>query len=338
MSGRSDYEKNTAVEICDRPEGGIASSYPHSIRSIHAVCYYELVVGPEGDRPVKSLNLLFVILISAVSLSGCDESVRMADEPSQVTIPINIVNNRPLVEVQINGMPVTVLFDLGSSTNLYLFPTVLSQLDKVQVGVSDDVKTVHQSAKGTPIYQVDLVRVGDMRFSSVDVTEDFHDSKYQANYEENFDTYGAMGTGLFQEHKLVFDYRRGELTIINSNADLRNRSECEGQEIPFLPDSDMGVLTMARTEIGDIKFVWDTGAVPNIILKSRAEGEDLMVSDKNDVTLHQVAFNGHELGPIEFKVWDFPIEPPFEGFIAHAFFEDHTVCVDFPGNRLFVSK
>lgn len=287
---------------------------------------------------MKSSNLLFVILIGAISLSGCSESARPAAEPSQVTVPINIVNNRPLVDVQINGMPVTVLFDLGSSTNLYLFPSVLSQLDKVHVGVSDDVKTVHQSAEGTPIYQVDLVQLGDMSFSSVKVTEDFHDTKYQANYEENFDTYGAMGTGLFQEHKLVFDYRRGELTIINSGADLGSQSICQGQEIPFLPDSDMGVLTMAKTEIGVIKFVWDTGAVPNIILKSRTEGEDLLVSDRSDVTLNHVAFNGHELGPIEFKVWDFPIEPPFEGFIGHVFFKDHTVCVDFPGNRLFVSK
>lgn len=287
---------------------------------------------------MKTSNLLFVTLIGAVSLSGCDENDRLADEPRQVTIPINIVNNRPLVEVQINGMPVTVLFDLGSSTNLYLFPSVLSQLDKVHVGVSDGVKTVHQSAEGTPVYRVDQVQVGDLSFTSVEVIEDFHDSKYQANYEENFDTYGAMGTGLFQEHKLVFDYRRGELTIINSDADLGSPSKCQGQEIPFLPNNDVGVLTMAKTEIGDIKFIWDTGAVPNIILKSRAEGEDLMVSDRNDVTVNQIAFNGHELGPIEFKVWDFPIEPPFEGFIAHAFFEDHTVCVDFPGNRLFVSK
>lgn len=287
---------------------------------------------------MKNSILLFIVLIGAPPLSGCTESVQPTVKPPQVTVPINIVNKRPLIEVQINGMPVTVLFDLGSSTNLYLFPSVLSQIDKAHVGVSDGIKTVHQSVDGAPIYQVDLVQVGDMSFSKVDISEDFHDSKFQANYEENFDTYGAIGTGLFQTHKLFFDYRRSELTIINSGAAVGGQSNCQGQEIPFLPNSDAGVLAMAKTEIGDIKFLWDTGAVSNIILKSRAEGEDLVVSDRNDVTLNQVEFNGHQLGPIEFKVWDFPIKPPFDGFIAHAFFKVHTVCVDFPGNRLFVSE
>lgn len=278
------------------------------------------------------------MVLGAASLPGCAESIRRAENTSQVTIPVNIVNNRPLVEIHVNGTPVNVLFDLGSSSNLYLFPSVLSQIDKQHVGKTTGVRTVHQSAEGTPIYRVDLIDVGGMSFSGVDVTEDFHDSNYQANFEDNFNTFGAIGTGLFQEHQLVFDYRRGELTIIRSDAADEDRPECRGQEIPFLPETDVGVLTMANTEIGDIKFLWDTGAVPNIILGSRAEGEDLAVSDRNDVTLSQVSFNGHEFGPIEFKVWDFPIEPPFEGFIAHAFFEDHTVCVDFPGKRLFVTR
>ena len=106
----------------------------------------------------------------------------------------------------------------------------------------------------------------------------------------------------------------------------------------MMPGSDAGVLTMAKTEIGDIRFVWDTGAVPNIILKSRADGENLELSDRNTVTLNQIAFGEHEFGPIEFKVWDFPITPPFDGFIGHEFFKNHIVCVDFPGDRLLIRK
>lgn len=235
-------------------------------------------------------------------------------------------------------MPVTVLFDLGNSDNLLLFPSVLNQIDKVQIGESDGFKTVHGPGDGQPIYQVDLVQIGDLSFTSVNLIEDFHDSEYQADFVANLDSYGSMGTGLFQDHKLVFDYRRKELTVITPDAAAGNQSSCRGREIPFLPGSDAGVLTMATTEIGDIKFVWDTGAIPNIILKSRAEGENLELSDRNTVTLKQIAFNEHEFGPIEFKVWDFPVTPPFDGFIGHVFFRDHIVCVDFPGDRLLIPE
>lgn len=235
-------------------------------------------------------------------------------------------------------MPVHLLFDLGNGDNLLLFPTVLGKIDKVYVGESAGLVSLYGPEEGRPTYRVDLVQIGDMNFTNVNVVEDFHDAEYQSNFIDKLGAHGSVGTGLFVDRKLVFDYQRKELTIISPDAPENEQSACRGQEIPFIPGSEEGVLTLAKTEIGDIKFVWDTGAVPNIILKSRVDREDLAVSDRNSVILNQVAFNGHEFGPLEFKVWDFPVTPPFDGFISHDFFEDHIVCVDFLNDRLLIRK
>ena len=277
---------------------------------------------------------LTVYLFVAMLVPGCSEDAALAEE---ITVPIEIVGTSPIIEIKVNGKSVPVHFDLGNADSVSLFPVVLDELDKKNVGETGGRKSLYGSEAGKPIYQVDMVQVGDFAVTSFEVVEDFHDAEFQQDFIETRGAYGFVGPGLFKDHGLVIDYRRRELTIISQGALGTQQSSCRGREVPLMPASnpEIGALGLAQTEIGDVRLVWDTGAPANIILKDRTDSAELDLPEYEELTLEELSFGGHDFGPASFFVRDFKI-PPFDGLIGFPFFDKYVVCYDLPGNRLFV--
>ncbi len=228
-----------------------------------------------------------VILVACV-LQGCSDPEINGVESSQTTIPVDLINNRPVIEIQVNGTPVRVLFDLGSAETLRLNPSVLAKIDKVETGEVTGVRTLYGPEAEKPAYRVDFVQIGDHVFFNALVMESFHDLEHQADVVDAIRAYGSIGLGYFEDYKIVLSYPSSEMTFIKPTDSAGGSRVCYGDEIPMLPVEEAGVLTEARTEVGDIRFVWDTGAVPNILFKSRADRENLSVSDRNTVVLGSV--------------------------------------------------
>lgn len=287
---------------------------------------------------MRALKLLFSLLVGAALPTVLTMNVAMSAEAPQVTtIPIKIVGTSPIIKVRVNGMPINVHFDIGRSSNLSLFPSVLDKIDKVPIGESAGGMSMDGPTGKKPIYEVELVQVGEANFADVTIGEDFHDAEFQANFIATRGAYGFAGTGLFKDRKIVIDYQRRELTIITPNIPPERQSACRGTVVPLISGLDWGLVSRAKTEIGDILFVWDTGAPGSVIFKRRTDAANLNLPEYDGLTLNQLSFDEHEFGPMEFFVRDFA-GPPFDGFIGYDFFVNHVVCVDFPGNRLLIRQ
>jgi len=279
-------------------------------------------------------RLLTIYLLVAMLVLGCSKD----DPPAQeTTVPIEIVGTSPIIEIKVNGKPVPVNFDLGNADSVSLFPAFLDEVEKEKVGETGGRKSLYGPEDGKPIYRVETVQVGDFAVTNFDVVEDFHDAEFQEDFIETRGAYGFVGPGLFKDHGLVIDYQQKELTIVAQDALDAQQSSCRGREIPLMPQSssDIGALGLAKTEIGDVRLVWDTGAPANIILKDRTDAADLDLPEYEELTLTKLSFGGLDFGPASFFVRDFKI-PPFDGLIGFPFFEKYVVCFDLPGNRLFV--
>jgi len=285
---------------------------------------------------LKKLVIQSTLLLSAVALSARDDDIQPAEE---VTVPIEIVGTSPIIEIHVNGEPVSVHFDLGNADGVSLFPAFLDQIKKEKIGETGGRKSLYGAEDGKPVYRVDRVQIGDIEFVDFDVVEDFHDAEFQTNFIEERGAYGFVGPGLFLDHKLVIDYQRRELTIISPEVPIEQQSSCRGREIKLMPGSnlDVGALALASTEVGDVRLVWDTGAPANIILKDWTDAASLELPEYEELTVDKLSFGDLNLGPASFYVRDFKI-PPFDGLIGYPFFRDHVVCFDIPGNRLLVSE
>lgn len=286
---------------------------------------------------MKSPKLLIGILLGTTLSLACAEITPAPAESTSVTVPLKLVGDDPLIDIRVNGVAVTVQFDIGISANLSLFPSILEQIDKTPNGESIGGMTPYGPTGKTAIYQVDLVQIGDISFTDVTIGQDFHDAAFQADFIAGKGAHGFAGRGLFLDRKIVIDYQRQELTIVTPDVPAKQQPSCRGREIPLITGRDWGVATKAKTEIGDIVFVWDTGAPANIIFKKRTDAANLNLPEYDALTLDQLSFGGHEFGPANFYVRDFE-GPPFDGFIGYAFFVDHVVCIDFPGDRLLIRE
>ena len=285
----------------------------------------------------SNVQLLVPILLTIASCSGENAPPRS----SAIVVPIRLVEVSPLVEVKINGMPVDVLFDLGNGGSLELFPSQIERSSRENTGcyVGWWRRNGGTFWGGRPIYQVDLVQIGDFSVRGARIGEDFHDHAFQERFVSAHDAYGFLGRGYFDEQRILVDYPQRRLTFIPPDAPADQQAACSGTELRLVEGTNWGLVSTAVTEIGEIVLVWDTGSPANVVFKKRTDVDDLGFSEGDTLTLDQFKINGHDFGPATFEIWDWGADrPPFDGFIGYDFFLTHVVCIDFPENRIYVQK
>ncbi len=96
-------------------------------------------------------------------------------------------------------------------------------------------------------------------------------------------------------------------------------------------------VAKARTDIGDLILIFDTGAARGVIRKKSADDLHATVS-KQLVSLPHLNFGDADMGAMDFQVVDFAQLPGIDGFVGDDFFAEHVVCVDFPGTAILVRR
>jgi hypothetical protein len=276
-------------------------------------------------------------LSCAVSESAwADERTLTNSAPEAVQIPFQLIGpSAPLVNVRIQNREILLELDIGDSSALVLHPSVLSSLSTAPTGESSRGYGMEGKVFDLPIVRVKRVEIGTAVFADVSIHADSHDDAFRKQQLTERGTQGYIGTGLFKGYKLVLNYRRHLLTLMQKDVALKSQSSCRGQMIPLVRSVNWGLVSSAHTDGGDALFVWDTGAPGLAIVKANAAAIHVDVS-RDTVSLKHFDMNGHEFGPLQFHVWDFPAPPGMVGMLGYDFFRDHTVCIDFAGNQLFV--
>lgn len=98
------------------------------------------------------------------------------------------------------------------------------------------------------------------------------------------------------------------------------QSACRGKEVSLLQGQNRGLVSNAETEIGQIVFVWDTGAPFNAVFTKRTDVDDLGYARGDTLTLKRFSLSGHDFGPEQFEILDWGDLPRFDGFIGYDFF------------------
>lgn len=286
---------------------------------------------------MRKTSLLFLSTVLIALFSCSDKNSVKSALSNNTVVPIRMVGVDPLIEIKVNGVPIDVHFDIGNGTTLSLFPSHLASINKRRIGTSSDGMSMTGRTGKKPIYEVDMIEIGGLKFTNARIVEDYHDDEFQESFSSRLDAFGFIGRGLFELYMVVIDYPNRELTIVPTDAPAEQQSICTGLELPLIQGQQWGLASRVATEIGELVLVWDTGAPATSVLKRRTDSDNLGYEDGDTLSVKRFSMNGHELGPETLYVWDWGENtPPFDGFIGFDFFADHVVCVDFPKNRIFV--
>ena len=256
--------------------------------------------------------------------------------PAPVQIPFRLVGpSSPLITLQIQGHDIPLELDIGATSSLILHPATLNQLQTTPTAETWQGYGMEGKVLQEPIVKVEQVQLGSLVFPNVPIRPDGHDEAFRAKQLADRGTQGFIGTEFFQGYALVLDYPQHLITLIPESTQPASQRACRGQIIPLDHSVTWGLVSHADTDAGDLLFVWDTGAPALILVKSNAQAAHVDTAHK-PVTFNHFRMSGHDFGPLQFQVWDFPAPPGMAGIIGYDFFKDHVVCVDFPHDRIRV--
>ena len=280
-----------------------------------------------------------LLILSSAMLACSDDNEPAAVVSTATVVPIRMVNNSPVIEVKVNGSPINVLFDIGRGTTLAIFPPQLDSITKRRVGSEPSGLSMTGPTGERPIYEVDIVEIGNIQFANATVVEDFHDDVFQESFATSLDAYGFIGTGLIAQHKIVIDYPNSELILIPQDASPGQLDLCRGEVLSLMQGQNWGIATKVDSDIGEIVLVWDTGTPENIILKSRTDESGLALIEGDTFSTDLFAIEGNNIGPQKLNVWDWRDNaPPFDGLMGYDFFAENVVCVDSLNKSILVRK
>jgi hypothetical protein len=248
-----------------------------------------------------------------------------------VTVPIELINNFPVLEVTVGDQPVSVMFDLGGSDEIVLSTAALSSLEVERL--TETYAWV--DAKGNRL-ESQRFRIPELRIGSLvvrDVTG--HEDAEAATYRKTPAGVGYIGPALIQTFKLVVDYEQRSMTFIPSDIPDPELHGCFGTEVPFDPTMGGEPIAKVVTDLGELVLVWDTGAPMSLVRDSlvRARG---FTPDGLFVRSDQFELGNKDFGPMQLRLFNFAEPAEVDGFVGYDFFANHVVCIDFGGKRFLV--
>jgi hypothetical protein len=252
----------------------------------------------------------------------------------RASVPLRIHNGFPIFTAKIDGKSVPLVFDLGGDFYLTLSQSALSGLNATPLSKTYEFSDAKGNILQSPMFMVRRIEIGKAVFTDVVGHVDTSHPTYKAQTDGRE---GMIGAPFLQKYKVVLDYVHREMTLIPGESAVPGGDACVGTEVPFLPEWQGSAVTKATTDAGELTMVWDTGAPLSLIRKGRVQESGLKAEN---AILNSAKFElaGVNFGPLKLRVFDYVEPAGTDGFIGYTFFERNVVCIDFPRNRLFITR
>ncbi len=235
-------------------------------------------------------------------------------------VPFELVDNYPVVQVEIGDQRVSLLFDLGSD-ELALSTDAVGSLPVETLDETYTLLDVYGNRIEGHKFRAPRIAIGSLEFTDVVGTE-FAEAPFAS---------GHFGLQIAKEYRLVLDYKVQALTFIPFDEPDPARYGCYGAEAPF----ERGwPATMVSTDWGELLLAWDTRA-SNVIRESVVNTRGI-VTDGSTTRSDKFTLGSTEFGPIRFLSVDFEQPPGIDGFVGYDFFAKHVVCIDFDNERFLI--
>ena len=275
--------------------------------------------------------IVLSLLISFAAATDADALTK------PVTIPIEIVKGFPVLVARIAERDMPLMFDLGGYESITLTPEAMRVGGVVRL---PDEQHAWKDAKGNVIeaarFTVKELRIGDAVFRDVDGHVETFDESFKPT--SPLGNVGHIGAALVRPYKVLLDYRGGTMTLIPGDADDESAAQagCRGTAVPFAPELDGEPVSKAKTDLGTLTFVWDTGASTSVIRRSLVAPPGAEAQAKVVFSSKTFELGGTDFGPLDLRPFDFAEPAEVQGFLGGNFFATHVVCVDFPNSRFLV--
>lgn len=281
----------------------------------------------------KRISLIAIVVAALLcALLVVLREQRLAPKPI-ADIPIRMVHNLPTTDVVVSGKPLALMIDLGGFAGIALTPAEL---------VGTPVKYLEGSNHYTDI---DGQQYAARRFVVPDVVLGGHSFGALNGSESIFsegagppDNNGYIGFGFLYQFLLVLDYPAGHFRLYRSGDDAAFEAECGHDSFPVTAENGI-TRSVASTDKGDLRLLWDTGATINAIHSTFFAPGATTPDDQGGppfAALKSLSLAGRDYGPVQFRVTDF-VGPPVDGVLGTPFMGQRKLCFDLPRGKAAIA-
>jgi hypothetical protein len=293
------------------------------------------VRSPHNNDRAEALNgrssLMSRAIVAIAGLLAVGAPAYRASAQAPVIVPIELVNNFPVLKVWVGDRPVAVMFDLGGSDEIVLTTDALGSLKVERLAETYTWLDAMGNRLESKKLRVPELRIGSLTLQGVTGHEDAE----AATYRKTPGGEGYIGAALIRSFKLVVDYGRRSMTFIPNNFKDPEAYGCFGTKIQFDPEMDGEPITRVTSDLGELRFVWDTGAPRMIVRKNRVSAHGL-AADGDTFKSNQFKLGSKDFGPVQLYMFDFGEPAEVDGYIGYDFFAANVVCIDMRGRSFLV--
>lgn len=278
---------------------------------------------------MKSLFIFITLIISQVCLA--------LSSPKYEIIDMEIVNNLPFVNLQVENQRARFLLDTGARNQvLVLDKDILSKLTSIKAFRAKE-KNIDITGKEyiAKRYILPKFNIGKISFLQQRIVEDTDWGLSTKNISIPKD--GVIGLELFLNKGIIIDYPQNKLTIIDRKMPIEYDTD-NWLELKFKVDRE-GVSIYTSINNEKVKrFILDTGATLSII-KPKAIGNNIV---KNDCNIYlskggkcsyikpkNMKLNNSNISELPLYLYDFPPEFEADGILGYGFLSDKVIYIDF---------
>lgn len=266
-----------------------------------------------------------------------------------VKIPVTFFpfSYKPLIRAEIEHKSYTFMLDTGSSHPIDLLGRVLSQIpNKVPVSVLKyyDIQGnsyVVQGFESPPIKLHPFLTISGATVfqENIDFVKrggrpDGYESLFR-KIKTKLDLFyidGRIGWSLFKDLICFFDFQNSSLFLAETIETLTEDIGSNWKEFIALPVElcRCGPVLCVQTEIGNKKFLLDTGASCSIYKQSAMISENFLTLslDTGERSLGEWSFAVYPMGS--------ELQDQFDGILGVDFFKRHRICLDLQGKKVYI--
>lgn len=221
----------------------------------HAVTRVEELVDPEAGYPDNVLAGELAGVAEFYEQIGPKPTNQIADY-GQAPLPFHLALRLATVEVLINGQgPFTFLVDTGGSTMISIDAELARDIGIETLSTGKVQGVSGETESGLAL--LDDVRIGGIQLRRV------HAHTFSMPITLRVAADGVLGTGIFTDGRLRFDFERGVLELSESGT-----STAPGAAFPFRLIADAKIVAPVEMESEPVAALLDTGADAVVLASS----------------------------------------------------------------------
>ena len=267
---------------------------------------------------------------------------------AEIPVDFSYFDDQPLIEVKIENSTFKLLFDLGSSAFIKLFPEKIEKLGTKHSSGKSRYFDLNGNAHESFVYSIPRVAVANFEFHDVLVDEEIKNQILSVGVvrssAENLSPYlqktlqitdGKIGRLAFLEFDCLIDFARSKVFLIEPQKETAEKSLLSAGfiKIPFLLNK-YGISIKFKTDIGDVNLILDTGA--NCCLLKR---HVFPFTEEKQLWRTELSVSGIDFGTWHFWLGSLGTKyPEFDGLLGVDFFLKNTIYLDFVNQFAYIKK